>query len=156
MKKIKNKGIFLILIGIVILISILVLVANKKEVNDSSQNNETKKENAISYVKEVEEGVQLNTSSKIREEKKLGDLTIKEAQLTTKSGMTSFLADVKNNGTIKTETKLVTVKLLNKNGEVLATLTGVINPLEPGGTTELNIATTSNYIESFDYTITEK
>ena len=40
--------------------------------------------------------------------------------------------------------------------EELAKLTGVINSLEPGESTQLNIATTSNYITAYDFKIEEK
>lgn len=90
------------------------------------------------------------------EDKKIGNLTISNIQLTTKSGMTTLLADVVNEGTTKTELKMIGVNLLNEKGETLTSVTGVIDALEPGASSQLNIAMTSNYINAYDLEIFEK
>ena len=152
-----NKKIIIILVIAVILIIAVVTIylINKGGNLGENENNQT--ENQVeSYVQEVEDGVKVNTSTAMNTSKTLGNLLITNIQLSNRSGMTSFLADVKNNGTEVTPVKTIQITLISYEGEELAKLTGVINSLEPGETTELNIATTSNYITAYDFKIEGK
>ena len=78
---------------------------------------------------------------------------ITNIQLTTKDGMTTLLADVTNNSGASTEVRPVQITLLKQDGSELVTVTGIIDKLEVGGTTQLNIAMTSNYIEAYDFQV---
>lgn len=66
-----------------------------------------------------------------------------------------FLADIENISESKTTDKIVQIVLLEE-GNVLTTLTGVIDGLEVGATAQLNISDTSNYIEAYNFKITLK
>ena len=152
-------------ITIITIISII-LINNKPSGNKLMNKNENKGETETeageenskypTYVTEIEDGVKLNQSTKLTDERQFGNYTISNLQLTEKSGMTTLLANVKNNSSDKTELKIVEITLLDEKGESLITLTGIIEPLEPGGTSQLNTAVTSGYVQAYDYTIKEK
>lgn len=152
LNKLKQNKILLIsvIIAIIVIIAILTTIIFNNDNKEEPKNKDPK------YVEQVEEGVKLNKSSKMKEEKKLGDLSIKNLQLTTKSGITTLVADVKNNGSSKTQMKIVEVKLLDENGEKLTELTGIIQELGANESTQLNISMTSDFIKAYDYTISEK
>lgn len=150
-----NKKIIIILVIAVILIIAVVTIylINKKGSSDENSNTQNEIE---SYVEEIEDGVKLNTSTAMNTSKTLGNLLITNIQLTNRSGMTNLLAEVVNNSDEATPLKTVEITLLSYDGEELAKLTGVINSLEPGESTQLNISTTSNYITAYDFRIDEK
>ena len=157
MKELKKSKLLIISIIAIVLIIITILVGIK--INNSKSKitqEDNQEEEKVDYVKEVEDGIKLNRSSKLNEDKKIGNLKISNPQLTSKGGMTTLLANVINEGSSKTNIKVVGVNLLDESGETLISLTGVIEALEPGGETQLNISMTSDYIEAYDFSIFEK
>ena len=143
----RNIGI-LIIVGIII-IAVLVNVKNKTNERRAQENQE---EN----VQLLEDGTKLNTSSKLNTDKELDGLKISDIQLTNQNGQTVLLANVTNQSQTATEVTLVDIIILDKNGEELTTLTGVISPLKPGGSTQLNTGVTSDYANAYDFQIIKK
>ena len=153
-KKNNKKIIIILVIAMILIIAVVAIyLINKRS---SLGEKESVQNEVQSYVQEVEDGVKLNTSTAMNTSKTLGNLLITNIQLTNRSGMTNLLAEVVNNSDETTPLKTVEITLLSYDGEELAKLTGVINSLEPGESTELNIATTSNYITAYDFKIEEK
>ena len=70
--------------------------------------------------------------------------------------MTTLLADVKNNTGSNTSIKTAEITLLDNNNEELVTVKGIINEMEAGGTSKLNISMTSNYINAYDFKVVIK
>ena len=148
---------FILIIVVLIIISIIVvLVVNRnKDKEQINNNNETNTLEEESYIEEIEDGVKINKSSKLNEVKEINGLLITNIQLTTKDGMTTLLADVQNNSGVKTDVKTLQITLLNKDGSELTTVTGIVNGLEIGETTQLNIAMTSDYVNAYDFRVSE-
>ena len=156
-KKTNNKVVFvalLIIIAIIICIIVVLVQKNKKEEADSGEG--TKGENTVSYVEEVEDGVKINKSTKLNEAKEINGIQISNIQLTTKDGMTTLLADVKNNSESKTKDRTIQITLINEDGSELTTITGILKGLEVGEETQLNIATTSDYVNAYDFKVALK
>ena len=149
---------FILIIIVLIIISIIIaLVLNRnKDKEQINNNNETNTLEEESYIEEIEDGVKINKSSKLNEVKEINGLLITNIQLTTKDGMTTLLADVQNNSGAKTDVKTLQITLLNKDGSELTTVTGIVNGLEIGETTQLNIAMTSDYVNAYDFRVSEK
>ena len=147
-----DKKIFITLLAIilVIIIAILIMKFNKKEPEERQNETNTI---ANSYVEEVEDGIKLNKSTKLNEAKEVEGLQISNIQLTTKDGMTTLLADVKNITDKKTEVKAIEITLLKEDGSEIAKLIGIINEIEAGESTQLNIATTSDYVNAYDFEV---
>ena len=146
---------FILIIIVLIIISIIIaLVLNRnKDKEQINNNNETNTLEEESYIEEIEDGVKINKSSKLNEVKEINGLLITNIQLTTKDGMTTLLADVQNNSGVKTDVKTLQITLLNKDGSELTTVTGIVNGLEIGETTQLNIAMTSDYVNAYDFRV---
>ena len=156
-KKIKLNSLLIVLAILVVLIIAIVAIIRMNQNKSEEQNgNESNAQNTVSYVEEIEDGVKLNTSTAMNTSKTLNGLLISNIQLSSRSGMTNLLADVTNNNSTATTVKTVEITLLSEDGQELTKLTGIINAMQPGETTELNISTTSNYVEAYDFTITEK
>ncbi len=159
--KVTRKSIFLfgIVIILILIITIIVLGITKNNSNDNENSNNAGGSSTVkkeSYVEEMEDGSKINKSSKLNEAKKIDGLTITNIQLTTKDGMTTLLADVINNSGAKTNLKTVNITLVDKDGNELTKLVGVINGLEVGASTELNIAMTSDYVNAYDFKVSIK
>ena len=143
--------IILIIIGIVLISTLSQNTKKPKEELDQNQGS-----NQESYVEEIEEGIKINKSTKLNEAKEIDGLQISNIQLTTEGGMTTLLADVTNNSGAKTPVKQIEITLVREDGSEIAKITGIINELEVGATTQLNISTTSDYIEAYDFLVSVK
>ena len=154
-KQKRNRSILaIILIVLFIIIAILVFTNILKK--DNTIENKTQNETNTtteSYVEELGDGIVLNKSRALNETKEIGGFVVSNIQLTTKDGMTTLLADVKNNTGAKTTLKTAEITLLDNNNEELVTVKGIINEMEAGGTSKLNISMTSNYVNAYDFKV---
>ena len=159
MKKneIKMIGI-IILIGLVIIGIILITRKPKeetsKEITSSQQTAQTTKNEE--YAVTFDDGSKMNTSNKLNEKKKLGDLEIGNISLTYKNNKSVVLADVKNTSNNTVEKQLVTLTLFDKNGAEIINLDGIIPKLEAGKTTQLNIGTSKDIANAYNFSIIKK
>lgn len=146
-----NKWIFLVVIAIlVILVLFIVKNTNKKGIeNNEIVVQETK-------VQTMQDGTKLNTSSKLDEVKKVGNLEITNAQLTSKDNKTTFLANVKNIGNQKLTMIDVEVILLDEQGKTVKVFNGLLGTIAPNATIQLNIETLGSYENIYDYKINLK
>ena len=67
--------------------------------------------------------------------------------------MSVVLADVVNKGSAVTNWTIIEVTLLDKNGNTINVLEGVIEDLQPGESTQLNMQTSSDYANAYDFTV---
>ena len=152
MKKNEKKMIgILILVSIIIIAIIYLIVRPKSKETNVKEENETVEE----YVQVLEDGTKLNTSTKLQQKKKLGGLEIGNIQLTYVNGQSVVLADVVNASNNATGLMSVTLTLLDKQGNTLATVEGLVAPLQPGASTQLNIGVEDDYANAYDFTIIE-
>lgn len=151
----------IIAIWVVILVSVVIIKNISKE--DKTEVLDVAKENIVKdntdeeeYVQMLEDGGKLNTSEKFNKERKLGELTITNIQLKEIGGITTLLADVRNDKDIQTEKKEVEVVILNKSGEEITKLEGIIDPIEPKGNVKLNVSVTADVSNAYDFRISER
>ena len=71
--------------------------------------------------------------------------------MTYKNGVTRISGKLKNNGSETQEEENIRIVLLDKSGNELATMGGVINKTEAGGESEFFGVTTLNYIDAYDF-----
>ena len=153
-KKNNKKGLLMAIILIIIIIVIaLIIIQKSKETVPGNSKEEKNSTNTESYVEEIEDGVKINKSTKLNEAKEINGLLITNIQLTTIDGMTTLLADVTNNSGTETEVKQVQITLLDQEGKELVTVTGIVNALDVGETTELNISMTSDFVNAYDFRV---
>ena len=160
-----NKKILIIVIIILVLIIAILLgifvAKNVKEnsmdysqnnnQNSNLNNNTTKEE----FVKEYENGTKVNSSNKFSQAKTIEGLDIKNIQFTytDSNKMSILIADVENN-TGKSSPKLnVRVYLLDKDGNQIDYMDGIIAAIEPGEKTKLNIGILADFSNAYDFTI---
>lgn len=150
MKKGEKK--FLILLIAITIIVIIIFIATrgkKKEENIVEENNTAKEE----FVQVLDDGTKLNISTKLNEAKKVNGLEFGNIQLTERDGQSVLLADVKNNTANATELTLVDVTLLDKEGNTIVTVGGIIAPLEAGESTQFNTSMTLDYANAYDFKV---
>lgn len=158
----KNKEKRMILILLVILIIAIVIFVVSKNLNKESKTKEngstTQQENTEpeEFVQVLEDGTKLNTSTELNKEKQVGNYKFENMQLTTQDNQTVLLADVTNTGSNKTDIQLVDVTLLDKDGNEIITVGGIISQLDPGEKTQFNTSMTLDYANTYDFKITLK
>ena len=77
-------------------------------------------------------------------------------QLTEQNGQSVLLADVTNNSGKATNLTIVDVVLLDKNGQEIITVGGIISPLQAGEKTQFNTSMTLDYANAYDFKIVIK
>jgi len=143
-----------IIITLLIILALIIFIAIKK---DKKQNNqEITENNQEILVQTLEDGTKLNTSTELNKEKQVGNYKFENMQLTTQDNQTVLLADVTNTGSNKTDIQLVDVTLLDKDGNEIITVGGIISQLEPGEKTQFNTSMTLDYANTYDFKITLK
>ncbi len=145
MKK-KKKVIFII--GIVLVIVLVILVSSyiKNTIEKNKQINQ--------IVQNLEDGTKLNISKKLNKTKKIKEFEISDIQLTKDEEQTKLYAIVTNNGKEKTEMTLINIDFYDKDNKKMGSTIGIISPLEPSATTQLNVSTQGDYIEANNFKIT--
>lgn len=162
MRKSKKIIVFtVILVLIIIAVISAIIIINQKRKNatgtDKGEQGLTLYDTNLSeYVKETENGIKVNTSIQLNQDKKIGELTVSGIQLTCKSGITTLIATVTNNTTTNTNLQNIEVAFLDKNGQEFATAKGIVEALEVGKSTKLNISMSANYINTYDITFRVK
>lgn len=159
----KKKEKILISFLIIIILSILVVAGikqiNKKdEEKEESNTIEYNQEDEIKeeYVEILQDGSKLNISDKLKENKKIDSLVLKDIGLSYKDGVTTLLANVKNTSKEISKQKEVEITLLNNKGEKLYILRGVIEEIGPGEIKQLNTSITADFANTYNFTIEEK
>ena len=156
MKKNEKRLIIVLLVITVIVVAIYMSRKDNGEIIENDVNVEViEEENKVveEFVQVLEDGTKLNTSTKLSETKDLNGLQIGNIQLTESNGQSLLLADVVNNTEAATDVTIVDITLLDKEGNEIVTLGGIIGPLQPGETTQLNTSSTLDYANAYDFTV---
>ena len=159
MKKKEKRMILILLVILIIAIVIFVVSKNANKGNNANENGSTTQQENTEpeeFVQVLEDGTKLNTSTELNKEKQVGNYKFENMQLTTQDNQTVLLADVTNTGSNKTDIQLVDVTLLDKDGNEIITVGGIISQLEPGEKTQFNTSMTLDYANTYDFKITLK
>ena len=147
----KEKRMILILL-VILVIAIIIFAVNKNKKDENTEENKVVEE----FVQVLEDGTRLNTSTKLNEMKKFEGLEFGNIQLTNSNGQSVLLADVKNTTQAETGLMLVNVTLIDKNGNELGTVGGIISPLKPEESKQFNTSMTIDYANAYDFKVTKK
>ena len=154
MSKKENRGLLILIIVTIAIITTLVIILNirgKKSNNDAEQN-----EVVEEFVQVLEDGTKLNTSTKLSETKIVDGLKIGNIQLTMQNGQSVLLADAENDTGKDIDIMLLDIILLDKNGNELTTIAGIIGNLKAGEKQQLNSSVTSDYANAYDFRVVIK
>ena len=150
-----NEKKMLIILLIILVIAIIIFVVNKNKKGNNNENAE--EDNTVEeFVQVLEDGTKLNTSTKLSEAKEVNGLKFENMQLTEQNGQSVLLADVTNNSGKATNLTIVDVVLLDKNGQEIITVGGIISPLQAGEKTQFNTSMTLDYANAYDFKIVIK
>ena len=159
MQKKEKRMIAILLIILIIAIAVFVINNNKNKENGKNAKNENtayENEDPEEFVQVLEDGSKINTSEELNKTKQIGTYKFENIQLAEQNNQTVLLANVTNTGNKATEMQLVDITLLNKNGEEIITIGGLIEALEPGANTQFNSSMTLDYTNVYDFKITLK
>lgn len=149
-----NKKVIIFVAVVVILIIGIVAIASNKD--DKDKPAEKVDLSNTTYIS-TKDGEKVNTSEALLKEKMVNGLKFTNIQITTnKNGKTTILADVENTNAEATNLQFVTISILNREGQEMSKVDGMIIALEPGQKTQLNAGVPSSSIEAYDFTITAK
>ena len=158
----------LIVILIIVCIFIFININKGNEENNFNNANTTQTDNSNSlseentnnineeFVQTLDNGVRVNTSDKLHETKSIDGLEISDFTLTQRDNTTLLLGTIKN---VSSSTKggyPIDIKVIDKDNQELITISGYINELAPGETSQLNVSTTLDYVNAYDFEITKK
>ncbi len=151
MKKNEKRLVLILIVIAIIIIAVLVKVKNKdnKPGGNGDGNNGANEE----FVQILEDGTKLNVSDKLSETKTFSNYEVSNIQLTEQDGQSLILADVKNIGNEKAGIVLVDIILLDKDGNEIVKIGGIIGETEPGQTVQLNAAATVDFANAYDFRI---
>lgn len=161
MKKSEKRMILGLILVAIIIIAVLVNVRNKNNNTDDVVDHNSIVENGGDQLREeigefvevLDDGTKMNTSDKLAETKTFSNYEVSNIQLTESNGQSLILADVKNIGTTKAEVVLIDITLLDKEGNEIVTIGGIIGDVEPGQTVQLNSSATTDFSNAYDFTI---
>lgn len=155
MSKKEKRGLLILILVAIAIITTLAIITNRKgkEVNsDSTEEDKVVEE----FVQVLEDGTKLNTSTKLSETKIVDGLKIGNIQLTMQNGQSVLLADAENDTGKDIDIMLLDIILLDKNGNELTTIAGIIGNLKAGEKQQLNSSVTSDYANAYDFRVVIK
>ena len=155
MKRNEKRGIAILVIVAIVIIEIIFFATRGKkeeEVKNTTENNAPVEE----FVQVLEDGTKLNTSTKLNETKKVNGIEFGNIQLTMQNGQSLLIADVKNTTSTATELTVVDVTLLDKQGNTIVKVGGLIAPLEAGASTQFTTSMTLDYANAYDFKVEMK
>ena len=151
MRKNEKKTLLITIIIGVIIIGGLILWTNSRKAKPTS-GNETNT-NTEEFVEVLEDGSKLNKSEKFSKTNKLDGLEIRDIQFREIGGITTLLATVENKSGKAVEKRWIKVDVLDKSGNTITTVRGIINAMNAGETTQLNMGVTADVANAYDFKV---
>lgn len=156
MKKQKKRGKKIsetILVILILFAMIIIVMKVASRFSRESSGDINKREE---FVQVLDDGTKLNTSTRLRKTKIVDGLKFENIQLTTKQGQSVLLADVENNTGKDIDVMLLDIILLDKNGNELTTIGGIIGELKDGEKQLLDSSVASDYANAYDFKVVIK
>ena len=155
--KTNEKGIsrITVILGAIGAILVIILIwstirnNNRKKELEAEANQTVKEE----FVQNLSDGSKLNTSKELQKTKKVDGLEFTNIQLREINGITTLLADVTNTTKTKVNTKVVSIEILDKTGNKITTVRGVIEDLEAGAKFQMNTSVTADVANAYDFRV---
>ena len=149
LKKLIIAAVFLIVA--VIAVIAIVSNSNKKTGNSSSSSKDAKNE----FVKVEEDGTRVNISSKLAEAKEFKGLKFTNFKFSESANESLLTGDVQNTTNADISFTGVVVTFLNKNGDKIGETKILVVPLKPGESTKFTTSVTFDYVNAYDFKISE-
>ncbi len=149
----KNTAILIVAIVIIIVMAIIVIIVKNKNTVESSQDvvGSVTSVSTPANFQEASDGSKTNTSTKVAQTKKVGNITIEETKIVYIKGITSITAKVINDGTEKENIKLK-IKLMNSDGSVKKEIEAQAGKTPANATKYIKTSITEDLVDVNDIT----
>ncbi len=145
----RKKVIILFIICIIIAIISIIFISNKNQKQENSNN-----ENV--YYIELQDGTKQNVSPKISEKKTFENLDIVNASIVYSDNICKMKLNVENNSDIKSDDMIIKINIFASNNDIMITLTGFVAEIDSGKSIEVNLDSSFDYSNAYDYEILRK
>lgn len=151
-KESKNKKklitIMVIFITIIVTIGIiLTYIINNQNKNEKAEKNETY------WVETKEDGKKINKSEKMVKTKEFEGLSLEKQEFVSKDSKTEISIKVTNNTQQDIPVTPIVLILLDKEGNEIVRLNGIINPTKVGESSKIYIGSSLDYVDAYDFKI---
>ncbi len=152
--------IMVIIIAVIIVTMAIGLIKKNSNHNDENIQNKDNTNNQVEeqveeYVKE-QDGIKTNISDKLRQSREFEGYKVDKIELTSQSSQTQLIAEMTNNSGVDKTAMLIDIVLLDKDGNEIVTLGGIIPATNAGETSQLNVNSSLNYANAYDFKIIKK
>lgn len=141
-KKINKKRVLLLCIVIAFTI-IIVQFDNKKEPSNSK-----------TYYEILENGVKLNTSEKLLQNKKFEQFKITNIKITRENALSTISISIENTGKEPNKGVPINIKFVDNHNKEINTVVAYIPELKSGETRDIDILSTEDISEAYNFKIT--
>lgn len=141
-----------VLVIAIVLIVGLAIGRNIKKEKKEENNNVGQVQNE-EYVEVLEDGTKVNTSNKLKENKKFGNLEISNISIEEKENETILEADVTNIGSNNEGDYAIYLLIKDNEGKEIKKIAGYINHIGPNEKTRLRIKTSYDFANAYDFEI---
>lgn len=145
----RKKVIILFIICIIIAIISIIFISNKNQKQENPNN-----ENV--YYIELQDGTKQNVSPKISEKKTFENLDIVNASIVYSDNICKMKLNVENNSDIKSDDMIIKINIFDSNNDIMITLTGFVAEIDSGKSIEVNLDSSFDYSNAYDYEILRK
>ncbi len=158
MRKSEKRLILILIVITIILTAIYFVVINKGKTEelDGNNNNSQIQDQGKENFSILEDGTKLNISKKIKETKKIDGLEFSDMEITEKDNVTVILANVRNTTKDIKKDYIVDIKVLDKKGNEITSLSGYIGEIKSNETISFKTSATFDFANAYDIVITKK
>ncbi len=146
-----------IVVGAIALIAIIVIAglvisrnSRRQQIADGGEDENYVEEE---FVQRLEDGTRLNTSEQLHTTKRIEGVEISNIQVTEKDNLTDILGTATNVTDKVQQGFTMDVKILDKEGNEITTIGGIVGKLEPGESTEFHSNATFDFANAYDFTV---
>ena len=138
------------LVILVVVVLIMVIPRNDEEEKEMTTNVQEEK-----YAQVQDNGLKVNTSNKLKETKKLGNLEISNISLKSQGNESYITANVKNIGNTTDGDKFITITVLDDKQNIITKIDAYLSTIEAGQETILRSTTSADFANAYDFKVEE-
>lgn len=138
------------LVILVVVVLIMVIPRNDEEEKERELNTQEEK-----YAQVQDNGLKVNTSNKLKETKKLGNLEISNISLKSQGNESYITASVKNTGNTTDGDKFITITVLDDKQNIITKIDAYLSTIEAGQETILRSTTSADFANAYDFKVEE-
>lgn len=157
MKKQEKKGLLILILVAVLIISVIWFITKGNDEEEETRNPLVGTGTTSSeYIKEENDGTQVNTSDKVAETRQIDGIVIRDIRLEKSNGITRLIADLTNTTGQAKDRFLVDIQLFDKSGKQIGTIPGIVGKTQPGETIQMQVGITEDFVGAYDFKIVKK